>query len=160
MPTAVARPFASSTQSQGTRSAAPTPSTSAAVARPVVSPTQFEGTRSAAPTPSTSAIIARPVVPPTQYQGPRNSGEREVQHFLHSCKPGMDRYLPAFIAFGCCDQDYLKGMSHWDDDRLHHTLELIIQKGSQLATGDVSHISEMDLLCLKYHFSDSFHLAS
>lgn len=70
----------------------------------------------------------------------------------------MEKYIPAFLAFGCNNGEYLSEIAQWDSEELKDSLEMIIREGGRLAMGDndAAGPSRMDLMILEENLRSRF----
>ena len=69
----------------------------------------------------------------------------EVQRFLSTCIPPMDRYLEHFVEFGCNSLDFLRGMSSWAPEKRLAILKKILTRPD---LGE-SAVTEMELAVIE-----------
>ena len=88
-------------------------------------------------------------------------GDSGVEDFLLLCSPTMEKYIPAFLSFGCNNVEYLIEIAQWDSKELKESLDMIIREGVQLATGDneAAGPSKMDVMILEENLRARFGIA-
>lgn len=75
----------------------------------------------------------------------------ELLKFLQSCKPRMDRLLPAFLGFGCSSLEHLSAAADWKHDDIDAFLMSLV-----LPQGCGQPISKMEALILRHHLIKFF----
>lgn len=104
-------------------------------------------------------------IPPTPVSGPYHRTTQfptrrtnEVAHFLKSCAPDMYFLLDSFIAFGCCNREYLEYVAGCGDIDIEEFIKAVTLRHPPARL--VGGLSEMDAWLLKHHFKRYFAILS